>query len=142
MWNINIYFRNFNYYFAENEITKNVDSPPHQIWHLYLLLATFATKYVIVLNNSNLPLTPLEIHSSSCRYSGALQSSDLVSIKVLPWLLKIKLLQPHKLSFKMMKNFPRWNTCIANVVFVQLLYLLKHLSPRENNLSQHSQTHP
>ena len=52
--------------------------PPSQICNIYLLLATFATKYVIMLNNSNLPLTPLKIIGSSRRYSAALQSFDLV----------------------------------------------------------------
>ena len=51
---------------------------PSQICNIYLLLATFATKYVIMLNNSNLPLTPLKILGSSCPYSGALQSFNLV----------------------------------------------------------------
>ena len=32
----------------------------------------------MILNNPNLPLTPLEIISSSCCYSGALQSSNPV----------------------------------------------------------------
>ena len=51
---------------------------PSHIYSIYLLLATFATKYVIMLNNSNSPLTPLKILGSSCRYSGALQSFNLV----------------------------------------------------------------
>ena len=51
---------------------------PSQICNIYLLLATFATIYVIMLNNSNLPLTPLKIIGSSCRYGGALQYFSLV----------------------------------------------------------------
>ena len=51
---------------------------PSQICNIYLLLATFATKYVIMLNNSNLPLTPLKILGSSCPYSGALRSFNPV----------------------------------------------------------------
>lgn len=58
---------------------QSIDAPPpSQICNIYLLLATFATKYVIMLNNSNLPLTPLKILGSSCPYSGALQSFNLV----------------------------------------------------------------
>ena len=57
---------------------QRIDAPPSQICNIYLLLATFATKYVIMLNNSNLPLTPLKILGSSCPYSGALQSFQLV----------------------------------------------------------------
>ena len=57
---------------------QNIDALSSQISNIFLLLATFATKYVIMLNNSNLPLTPLKILGSSCPYSGALQSFNLV----------------------------------------------------------------
>ena len=57
---------------------QSIDALSTQISNIFLLLATFATKYVIMLNNSNLPLTPLKILSSSCPYSGALQSFNLV----------------------------------------------------------------
>ena len=57
---------------------QSIDALSSQISNIFLLLATFATKYVIMLNNSNLPLTPLKIIGSSCRYSGALQSFNPV----------------------------------------------------------------
>ena len=46
---------------------QSIDALSTQISNIFLLLATFATKYVIMLNNSNLPLTPLKIIGSSCR---------------------------------------------------------------------------
>ena len=57
---------------------QSIDGLSSQISNIFLLLATFATKYVIMLNNSNLPLTPLKIFGSSCPYSGALQFFQLV----------------------------------------------------------------
>ena len=57
---------------------QSIDGLSSQISNIFLLLATFATKYVIMLNNSNLPLTPLKILGSSYPYSGALQFFQLV----------------------------------------------------------------
>ena len=56
---------------------QSIDALSSQISNIFLLLATFATKYVIMLNKFNLPLTPLKILGSSCPYSGALQSFQL-----------------------------------------------------------------
>ena len=51
---------------------------PSQFFNIFLLLPSLPLKYVIMLNNSNLPLTPLKIIGSSCRYSGALRSFNPV----------------------------------------------------------------
>ena len=81
----------------------------------------------MILNNPNLPLTPLEIISSSCCYSGALQSSNPVfnvhnGFNLITWdkvikATSIELLDDEKCSSL---KFMYWNFFLVQL----LLYLL------------------
>lgn len=111
---------------------QSIDVPPSQICNIYLLLATFATKYVIMLNNSHLPLTPLKIIGSSCRYSAALQSFDLVfyvnkGLTLITWdivitTISIELSDDEKCSS--LKCMDR-NCCFRSVIISIIVFITK-----------------